>query len=39
MYHGIYRRIRHPQAAGEVWFWWVFAFLLNSPFLALFSFI
>jgi methanethiol S-methyltransferase len=39
MYRGIYRRIRHPQAAGEVWFWWVFAFLLNSPFLALFSFI
>jgi methanethiol S-methyltransferase len=39
MYRGIYRRIRHPQAAGEVWFWWVFAFLLNSPFLALYSFI
>lgn len=39
MYGGIYRCIRHPQAAGEVWLWWVFAFLLNSPFLALFSFI
>lgn len=39
MYGGIYRRIRHPQAAGEVWLWWAFAFLLNSPFLALFSFI
>lgn len=39
MYRGIYRRIRHPQAAGEVWLWWTFAFLLNSPFLALFSFI
>ncbi len=39
MYGGIYRRIRHPQAAGEVWLWWVIAFLLNSPFLALFSFI
>lgn len=39
MYGGIYRRIRHPQAAGEVWLWWVFAFLLNSPFLAIFSFI
>ena len=38
MYRGIYRRIRHPQAAGEIWFWWVFAFLLNSPFLVLFSF-
>lgn len=39
MYRGIYRRIRHPQAAGEVWLWWALAFLLNSPFLALFSFI
>ena len=39
MYRGIYRHIRHPQAAGEVWLWWVFAFLLNSPFLAIFSFI
>lgn len=39
MYGGIYRHIRHPQAAGEVWLWWVFAFLLHSPFLALFSFI
>ena len=39
MYGGIYTRIRHPQAAGEVFLWWVFAFLLNSPFLVLFSFI
>lgn len=39
LYGGIYRRIRHPQAAGEVWLWWAMAFLLNSPFLALFSFI
>jgi len=39
MYRGIYRHIRHPQAAGEVWLWLLFAFLLNSPFLALFSFI
>ena len=39
MYGGIYKRIRHPQAAGELPFWWVFAFLLHSPFLAVFSFI
>jgi len=37
MYGGIYRRIRHPQAAGEVWYWWVFAFLCHSPFLAVYS--
>lgn len=37
LYSGIYRRIRHPQAAGEVWFWWVIAFLCNSPALAIFS--
>ena len=39
LYKGIYRKIRHPQAAGELVFWWVIAFLLNSFFLALFSFI
>lgn len=39
MYVGIYTRIRHPQAAGEVFLWWFFAFLLNSPFLVLFSFV
>lgn len=39
LYGGIYRKMRHPQAVGEVTFWWVIAFLLNSPFLALFSFI
>ena len=39
LYGGIYRKIRHPQAAGEITFWWVIAFFLNSPFLALFSFI
>jgi protein-S-isoprenylcysteine O-methyltransferase Ste14 len=39
LYGGIYKKIRHPQAAGELIFWWVIAFLLNSPFLALFSFI
>lgn len=39
LYGGIYQKIRHPQAAGEVWYWWVFAFLCNSPFLALYSII
>lgn len=38
LFGGIYNRIRHPQAAGEVFLWWVVAFLLNSPFLVLFSF-
>ncbi len=35
LYGGIYQRIRHPQAAGEVWYWWVSAFLCNSPFLII----
>jgi protein-S-isoprenylcysteine O-methyltransferase Ste14 len=39
MYGGIYDKIRHPQAVGELPFWWVFAFLCHSPFLALFSFV
>lgn len=39
LYGGIYQRIRRPQAAGEITFWWVAAFILNSPFLALFSLI
>jgi protein-S-isoprenylcysteine O-methyltransferase Ste14 len=38
MYGGIYTRIRHPQAVGEFPLWWVIAFLVHSPFLALFSF-
>lgn len=37
MYGGIYQRIRHPQATGEVWYWWVFAFFCHSPFLAVYS--
>ena len=37
LYGGIYEKIRHPQAAGELPFWWVVAFLLHSPFLALYS--
>ncbi len=38
LFGGIYEKIRHPQAVGEVFIWWVLAFILNSPFLALFSF-
>ncbi len=37
MYGGIYKKIRHPQAVGELPFWWVMAFLLHSPFLCLYS--
>ena len=39
MYSGIYKKIRHPQAAGEVFLWWVVALWVNSPFLFIFSFI
>ena len=39
LYGGIYEKVRHPQATGELPFWWVAAFILNSPFLALFSII
>jgi len=39
LYKGIYRRIRHPQAIGELPLWWSLAFLAHSPFLALFSFL
>lgn len=34
---GIYTKMRHPQATGEVALWWVIAFVLNSPFLAILS--
>lgn len=37
MFGGIYRRIRHPQAVGEVFSWTVIGLLLNSPFLVVFS--
>ena len=37
LYRGIYENIRHPQALGEVFIWWVAALLLNSPFLYLYS--
>jgi protein-S-isoprenylcysteine O-methyltransferase Ste14 len=39
LYGGIYDKIRHPQALGELSFWWVLALLLDSPFLALYSFV
>ena len=39
LFGGIYQKVRHPQALGELPFWWVIAFLLHSPFLALFSLI
>jgi protein-S-isoprenylcysteine O-methyltransferase Ste14 len=39
LYRGIYEKIRHPQAVGEVPFWWVVAFLLHSPFLVIYSFV
>lgn len=37
LYGGIYQKIRHPQALGEMPLWWVIAFLLHSPFLVLYS--
>ncbi|MBN2388301.1 MAG: hypothetical protein JXB85_14895 [Anaerolineales bacterium] len=39
LYGGIYARIRHPQAVGEVFLFPVLAILLHSPFLLLFSLI
>jgi protein-S-isoprenylcysteine O-methyltransferase Ste14 len=39
LYGGIYDKMRHPQAVGEMPFWWVIAFLLHSPFLVLYSFV
>lgn len=39
MYSGIYTKIRHPQAVGEVFLFPVMAILLHSPFLTLFSLI
>jgi protein-S-isoprenylcysteine O-methyltransferase Ste14 len=37
LYGGIYEKIRHPQALGEVFIWWAISLLLNSPFLFLYS--
>jgi len=39
MYRGIYEKIRHPQAVGELSLWWAISFFLNSPFLVFFSFV
>jgi len=39
LYGGIYNKIRHPQAIGELGIWWIVPFLLNSPFLCVFSLI
>jgi protein-S-isoprenylcysteine O-methyltransferase Ste14 len=39
MYGGIYAKIRHPQAVGEVFLFAVIGLLLHSPFLVLFSLI
>jgi len=39
LYQGIYEKIRHPMALGELPFWWVFAFLVHSPFLVVYSLI
>jgi protein-S-isoprenylcysteine O-methyltransferase Ste14 len=39
MYGGIYTRLRHPQAVGEVFLFAVIALLLHSPFLTLYSLI
>ncbi len=39
MYGGINAKIRHPQAAGEVFLFAVIGLVVNSPFLTLFSLI
>ena len=39
LYGGIYTRMRHPQAVGEVFLFAVIGLLLHSPFLTLFSLI
>ena len=39
LYSGIYEKVRHPQAIGEVFIWFPIALWLNSPFLILYSFI
>jgi methanethiol S-methyltransferase len=39
MYKGIYKKIRHPQAAGEVFLFLVIAFFCHSPFLVIYSII
>jgi protein-S-isoprenylcysteine O-methyltransferase Ste14 len=39
MYGGIYEKIRHPQALGEVWLGLIIGLYLNSPLLAVLSLI
>ncbi|NVM17663.1 MAG: isoprenylcysteine carboxylmethyltransferase family protein [Candidatus Lokiarchaeota archaeon] len=39
LYDGIYNKVRHPQALGELGIWWIVPLLLNSPFLGIFSLI
>ena len=39
LYGGIYETVRHPQAIGESVLWFPIALFLNSPFLALYSFV
>lgn len=39
LFGGVYKKLRHPQIMGELPLWWSFSLLLNSPFLALYSFI
>ena len=37
MYKGLYDKMRHPQAAGEVFLFMVIAFACHSPFLVIYS--
>ena len=39
LYGGVYETVRHPQAIGEAVMWFPIALFLNSPFLALYSFV
>ncbi|MBN2556407.1 MAG: hypothetical protein JXA97_10755 [Anaerolineales bacterium] len=37
LYGGIYEKMRHPMAVGELPLWWVIAFLVHSPAMAIYS--
>ncbi|MFW9846969.1 MAG: methyltransferase family protein [Candidatus Thorarchaeota archaeon] len=37
LYGGIYEKVRHPQALGEVWLGFIIGLYLNSPLLAAIS--
>jgi protein-S-isoprenylcysteine O-methyltransferase Ste14 len=39
LFGGIYKKLRHPQAMGELPLWWSLSLVLNSPFLAIYSII